>query len=307
MLVSVCMCTYKRIHLYKTLKSINDLALPENITLEVIVVDNDAERSAEKIVADSQKGFKYPIKYISQPYKNISAARNEYLNAANGEYIASIDDDEVADKFWLMHLLAAADKHDASVVFGRINSIYVKSCPEWILDGGYFDRAQYETGTKVSSGGTGCTLTRRSALIETGFTFDLEYGSTGGEDADLFYRLYKQNYKLIICNEAFVSEEVEIERLNAKFLIKKAIRIGQTFSRYRYGGNITSKEKGIFILKSCLKVVILFTAFIINLPLGKKSYFKPLLKMLDNIGKVSYFFNLKNVELYGKKFDGSKE
>ncbi len=299
MLVSVCMCTYKRIHLYKTLKSINDLALPENITLEVIVVDNDEERSAEKIVADSKKSFKYPIKYISQPYKNISVARNEYLKAANGEYIASIDDDEVADKFWLMHLLAAAEKHNASVVFGRINSIYVKSCPEWISDGGYFDRIQYETGIKVSSGGTGCTLTQRSALIESGFTFDLEYGSTGGEDADLFYRLYKQNYKLIFCNEAFVSEEVEIERLNEKFLIKKAIRIGQTFSRYRFGNNISLKDKSIFIIKSILKIVIFSTVFIIKLPFGKKIYFKPLLKMLDNFGKVSYFFDLKKVELYG--------
>lgn len=301
MLVSVCMCTYKRTHLYKTLKSINGLALPENITLEVIVVDNDAERSAEKIVADSQKGFKYPIKYISQPYKNISVARNEYLKAAKGDYIASIDDDEVADKFWLMHLLAAAKEYGADVVFGRINSMYVEECPEWISAGGYFNRPQYKTGTPLTSGGTGSTLISRSALIQTEFTFDLEYGATGGEDADLFHRLYKKNYKLIFCNEAYVSEEVERDRLNAKFLIKKAIRIGQTFSRYRYGENISLKEKGSFILKSICKMVILFVAFILNLPLGKTSYFKPLLKMLDTFGKVSYFFDIKNIELYGHK------
>ena len=298
MLVSVCMCTYKRIHLYKTLKSINDLVLPVNITLEVIVVDNDEECSAEKIVADSKKGFKYPIKYISQPYKNISVARNEYLKAANGEYIASIDDDEVADKFWLNNLLQAAEKFDASIVFGKIESIYPNGSPKWIKEGAFFDREIKVTGSHVTSGGTGCTLTHRQALISTGYSFDAEYGRTGGEDADLFYRLYNKGFKLITCREAIVSELVEDNRLNSEYLVNRAIRVGQTYSRYRYGKKVKDIIKIKFVMKTIMKILVCFLFTLLSLPLGKKYFYKHFLKALTNYGKLSYFLNTNEIKLY---------
>ena len=49
MLVSVCLCTYKRDTLDKTLRSVVSQSLPDGYTLEVVVVDNDIEESGQSV------------------------------------------------------------------------------------------------------------------------------------------------------------------------------------------------------------------------------------------------------------------
>lgn len=299
MLISICLCTYKRAHLIKTLQSINVLTIPDNTMLEVIVIDNDEDKFAESIVFEINQNYRHRLTYINQPIKNISIARNEYLKAAKGEYIASLDDDEIVDKEWLVNLLKTAVEYNASVVFGQVKPIYPNHTPNWIIQGRFFDRKLRATGTEVSSGGAGCTLTHKEALSKTGYNFDAKYGKTGGEDSDLFYRLHKQGYKLVYCKEAFVSEEVETQRLNCKYLFKRAIRIGQTFSRYRFISVGFTIDKCIYISKAILKMLLYAFLSICTLPFGKAKYITYVLKMLDNFGKC-YFFTTKDdlVELY---------
>lgn len=298
MLVSVCMCTYKRIHLYKTLDSINELVLPKNITLEVIVVDNDAERSAEKIVSDTRNGFKYQIKYISQPYKNISVARNEYLKAAKGEYIASIDDDEIADKFWLSNLLTTVDTYEADIVVGQVIPTYPPETPKWIIDGKWFERERYRTGTVLTSGGAGCALIKASVLSETNYNFSLSFGLTGGEDAELFYRIHSRGYKIVYCKESFVTEEVERNRLNLNYLLKRAFRVGQTFSRYRYSKPGVSLKKLDYIARLFFKCSIFAFCFALYYFFYREKSLKYRMRLYGGMGKLSYFFSGRNIELY---------
>lgn len=299
MLISICLCTYKRAHLIKTLESINALTIPDNTEIEVIVIDNDEGKYAESIVFGKSDNYRHRLTYINQPIKNISIARNEYLKAAKGEYIASLDDDEIVDKEWLVNLLNTAVKYKASVVFGQVKPIYPNHTPNWIVQGRFFDRKVRETGTEVSSGGAGCTLIRKEALLKTGYTFDAKFGKTGGEDSDLFYRLHKKGFKLVYCKEAFVSEEVEPERLNCKYLFKRAIRIGQTFSRYRFTLIGFTVSKCLYISKAILKMFIYAFLSVCALPFGKATYITYVLKMLDNFGKC-YFFATNDdlVELY---------
>lgn len=295
MLISVCMCTYKRDHLFNTLSSLAYLNVPLHAFIEVIVVDNDANLYGQSIVDKLRPNYPHPITYASEPKKNISAARNMCLSKAKGDWIAFIDDDEIADEDWLMQLYLASRCYQAGAVFGRVISTYPEDTPEWIIQGHFFDRKEKSTGDEVSSGACNCTLVSVEAIGDQ--LFDLSYGLSGGEDADFFHRIHQKGIKLVYCDEAIVSEEVEKNRLSIDFLIHRKIRIGSSFSKYRYE-NQTVINKAFYIAKSALilSVELLLTA--ISYPLGKVHFYKWLLRSADRYGKLKYFYQKKLQELY---------
>ncbi|HVK81557.1 MAG TPA: glycosyltransferase, partial [Verrucomicrobiae bacterium] len=53
-LVSVCVCTYRRAHVAETIKSLLAQRLSADETFEIVVIDDDRDRSAESIVARFQ-------------------------------------------------------------------------------------------------------------------------------------------------------------------------------------------------------------------------------------------------------------
>ena len=108
MKVSIGLCTYKREYVLETLKSLMKQELPEGVVInEVIVVDNDKDRSAEKLIQTLDIPESFNLKYINEPEKNISAARNQILNNVTGDWLALLDDDETADPTWLKSFVEA--------------------------------------------------------------------------------------------------------------------------------------------------------------------------------------------------------
>lgn len=297
-LISVCMCTYKRLHLKKTLESIVSLKLPNNYDIEIIVVDNDELQSGKVIVDNFECDYGVDVKYISEPKKNIAIARNAYLQVANGEWIATIDDDEIADRLWLYELVGAAIEFEADVVFGNVKAHISDAAPDWVKKCGFFDRKVYPTGTVVTSGGTASTLIRSIALAENRIRFDESFGHTGGEDSDLFHRLHLLGYKLIYCQEAYVSEDVELDRLNLNYIVKRAMRVGQTYSRYRYGDKSDYITKAIYLTKCHLKLIFMSCMLLLTCVRGKSIYVKYLVKVADSIGKIGHFVTDKKIEQY---------
>jgi len=56
MLYSICVATYKRQELLeKLLDSLSKQNLPESVELEIIIVDNDKDLSAQKVVSKRKK------------------------------------------------------------------------------------------------------------------------------------------------------------------------------------------------------------------------------------------------------------
>lgn len=298
MLISICMCTFKRPHLINTLTSVGNLVIPEGVRTEIIVVDNDINKSAKQIVSNFSKHTSTDVYYVHEPKKNISTARNAYLAKANGDWIASLDDDEIADRNWLVNLLEAANKHSAQAVFGTVKNDYPPNTPQWIIDGRFFERKEYPTGTLLSSLGAGCTLFRRDCVVQQGMQFDVRYGLSGGEDADFFHRLHNHGYKLIFCKEAYVIEKIEPSRVNAQYLTNRALRIGQSFSQYRLGKCDNTAKKMMFVTLSSVKLGIWSLVYIATLPTGRKNSFGAWLKICDNFGKLSYFKNKNTISMY---------
>ncbi|WAJ70970.1 glycosyltransferase family 2 protein [Catenovulum adriaticum] len=285
MLISVCICTYKRAHISQTLASINNLNLPHGCEIEIVVVDNDADLFAKPLVEQARSQLNCSLHYLQQTAQNISAARNLCLEKASGDWVALIDDDEIADPNWLLNLYQAAQQYQADIVCGQVVSTYPAGTEQWIIDGGFFDRKRHSNGTQLSSCAANCTLFKRDKIQDR--RFDLSYGKTGGEDAEFFNGLHNQGCKIVYCDDAIVSEEVEANRLNIRYLITRKMRIGATFSKYRFAQK-TLGEKLFYIAKTSGLAVLSLAFTLLCLPLGKAVYYHRFLTFIDKYGKLRF-------------------
>jgi len=116
--ITVVICTREHpTELARCLESVLDQHHPAS---RVLVVDNAPRGDATREVA-ARAATRGPVEYLPAPRPGLSHARNVAVAAAPGEYLAWIDDDEVADPYWVAELARAfVDHPDADVVSGVI-------------------------------------------------------------------------------------------------------------------------------------------------------------------------------------------
>ena len=99
--IAICIPTYKRpLMLKKLILSIIDSNINQSVVndINIIVVDNDVDKSAEKIIEDmKERCYNFSgLHYISYSKKGLVNVRNKLFNAAleyNPDFIVGIDDD----------------------------------------------------------------------------------------------------------------------------------------------------------------------------------------------------------------------
>ncbi|MCV2370155.1 glycosyltransferase family 2 protein [Roseateles oligotrophus] len=245
--ISICICTYRRKDgLARALESLRGLRMPANTAVEVVVVDNDAEASAQALVLALRAEFPLPLNYFCEPRSGVSHARNRCVVEAKGDWIAFIDDDEYAEPGWLCELctLAMPDSNPGASpsaiatpidgVFGPVLADFEATPPAWLLASGAHQRPRYPTGAVMSWGDcrSGNVIFRRRLFIAQ-HGFDARFAATGGEDVDFFWRCRKAGANLIWCDSAIVHESVPAQRLTRAWLLRRAFAGGRTFARLR--------------------------------------------------------------------------
>lgn len=112
MKISVIMLTYNREELLtRAIESILNQTFKD---FEFIIVDNGStDRSGA--IADEYALKDSRIKIIHREQGNIGSGRNAGLDAATGEYVAFIDDDDYAESDFLEFLYNLAKKHNADI------------------------------------------------------------------------------------------------------------------------------------------------------------------------------------------------
>jgi succinoglycan biosynthesis protein ExoM len=231
MLISVCVRTYKRPSVVDTLASIAAQHLPDGWRLEFVVVDNDADGSAEPVVRAWSAAHTIAVRYDVVPGPNIAAARNRTLELARGDWIAFLDDDERANPTWLGHLIRTSEVYDADAVVGRVIALYPPSTPDWLCRADPLSRDWGDTGQALQTGSTANAIVRADRVREAGLRFDEGLGRTGGEDTDFFNRLSVAGARIVVCDEAVVAETVPPMRLEPAYLRKRALRAGQSYGQ----------------------------------------------------------------------------
>jgi succinoglycan biosynthesis protein ExoM len=298
--ILVSICTYKRTELLQALlDSLLVAKVQTGMEISIVVVDNDVAESSKSLC--NEYGLTNKVKYFVESERNISIVRNVGLTYANKnkfDYVLFLDDDEYICKDYFKHMQGTIEKLTPDVVIGPVITLYHQNTPSWITSSKAFERGRRETGTIVNTGNTGNALVSVNAVSRVGL-FNPEYGRSGGEDSDFFYRCKSNGLSMVWCDEAEVYEYLEMDRCSLKYLMIRARRGGQTYSKIRKA-NLTLLQKiGLGVNAFIFGLTGLFIAGFLVFFSSKKNGV-PLLK--KSIGKISQIEGLfgKSVKMYGE-------
>lgn len=298
--VAVTMCTFRRPQAVETLRSVDSQRLPDRMRLRIIVVDNDTTDTARPAIEAAATKAIWPVSYVHAPAGNISIARNAGLEAAGDvDWVAFLDDDEIAEPGWLATLLDCAQATGADGVFGPSLARYGDLAPPWIRAGDYHSNIPTRNAGSVITGHTCNALLRWNGAPWTGARFDLSRGRSGGEDTAFFLDLYKIGARFEICLDAVVKEEIEANRLTFRWLARRRYRSGQSFAAFASG----RRAKISLIITASAKLLSCGLAAIPTaLSTPRRNYW--LLRGILHAGVVAGCINLAQAELYGIKTQG---
>jgi GT2 family glycosyltransferase len=206
--VTVVICTRNRpAQLSRTLYSVLAQEYPR---LRVLVVDNAPDDDATERVVRAAAG-RGAVRYLREPVPGLSRARNAALAATAGELVAWIDDDVVADRYWLAELARAlADHPEAGVVTGAVVPAELETAAQvWfeqfggLVKGRGFAPAVFHESTLTGQSplfplppfGAGANMLTRPGVLESVGGFDPALGagtaSGGGEDTLAFSEILR--------------------------------------------------------------------------------------------------------------------
>lgn len=298
-LVSICVCTYRRDTLRDTLASLARLTMPPGTDIEVVVVDNDGDCSARSMVSGFADSAPFPVVYAAESRKGLSFARNRGLETAKGQWIALLDDDEVAASDWLARLLETAERFRADAVVGTVLPEFEGLPPAWIVRSRFFDRSLPPAGTKIGMGIalSGNALLRVDFLREHNLLFDTDFNFTGGEDSDFFRRFTDLGGTVVSAPEAVVREFVPTQRMTAEHLSKVSLWIGEIYARltHKHGGLLVTVAN---VPRAALNLIAATLLMAVSFPFGRASYYRYYLLVLRNAGKFRYYLGLSPIEMY---------
>jgi succinoglycan biosynthesis protein ExoM len=178
-------------------------------TFDIVVADNDDQKSAREVVKEFAAESRMEISYCVETCQNIAMARNCAVARARGEFIALIDDDEFPSPTWLQLMLKVCKQYNAAGVLGPVRPHFELPPPRWIIAGGFCERPDYSTGRIMDweESRSGNLLFKGCLLDGTTEPFKPEFGN-GGEDKDFFMRMTTQGHVFRWCSEAIVYETV---------------------------------------------------------------------------------------------------
>src|SRR5438128_8576291 len=119
--ITVCICTYKRPLLLKgLLEKLKNQDTEELFSYSIVVTDNDRQETAKSVVCSFADNVAIRTTYCVEATPNIAMARNKAVRAAEGDYIAFIDDDEFPARNWLLMMLRTIFANEAAGVLGPV-------------------------------------------------------------------------------------------------------------------------------------------------------------------------------------------
>lgn len=291
--VAVVMCTFRRPDVGATLRSLQAQVLPDGVEMEVIVADNDDMPTGAPAVMAGQGGLK--LLYVHAPARNISVARNAGLEAAErADWIAFIDDDEVAAPDWLARLLARAQDTGADAVFGPAIAEYGADAPDWMRAADLHSNRPRRRGGEVLTGHTCNALLRWNDTPWYGHRFDLNRGRSGGEDTAFFFDLHRMGARFETCDQAEVREAVPPQRLSLAWLARRRFRSGQSYA----ASEIDAAGRLALAASAAGKAAICGAgAAATALSKGRRNFW--LLRGALHLGVIAGCLRLRQPELYG--------
>ena len=282
--------TYKRpAMLEKLLKSIDANNIAEELIskIDIVVVDNDMEKSAESVVSkyNGDKNNEHMVHYFCYPKKGLSNVRNEILihsHKLNPDFIITIDDDEYADENWLNEMVKKCIEKSCDIVIGTVVPVFETDVKTYISH--WFPVISYPENLPMNAMKSGNTLFSAKFISDNKLYFDNRFNSSGGEDTFFGMQAIDKGAEIFFAKKAVVYETIPKDRSTLNWLVKRRFRGATTYS---YCHLIQRNYKVLF--KKFLVSIIYIIIGILTLPLILAPFtmrYWGLLKLMDGIGGI---------------------
>jgi len=301
--ISAIVCTLSRAsYLAKAVESLVNQTYPKE-HYEIIVVDNGSTDNTREVVEQFSQFAR--IRYIYEPVKGLSRARNTGWQAASGKYVAYLDDDAIACPHWLEKMMEAfetAEPRPASTG-GKAVPLWESERPAWLEDrmlGAYAivdwgDRARFLKPSSPEHH-VGCNVAYNREVLEGCGGFNVNLGRKGrnllSNDENLI-RQYMDSHGLGIYYdpEILVDHLVPKERLTRRFMLRRYFWQGISDVVLWYEQS-ASNPRRLWLLLSGLEGLAWVVLYFIGLLLW--SFFRRPLAVARDLSKIetarNYFF-----------------
>ena len=247
-LTTVIIPTYNREdHLRSAIRSV--LAQSYH-SLELLVIDNNCTDGTDECVRELAREDKR-IRRIHEQTQGLNPARNRGLAEARGEFVAYLDDDELAPSYWLASLMECCRETGADGAGGSYLALWEDVPPVWLSRSeclkeivGVSSRGDIRKPTDWLLGGNCCY--RRKALEAVGgfgnFAGYVGRGSLAdGADVAVGQKLRQSGYNLWFEPQAGVFHKMPLERQSLHYVGRRAF--WSAFADGRHGDpmNVVSK------------------------------------------------------------------
>lgn len=250
----------------KVLEKLKEQTGIENISWEIIIVDNNSSDDTAKVVKEYQaKWSKYlPLKYFFEPKQGLAFARQRAVTEAGGTWIGFIDDDNLPAHDWVENAYNFAKQYPkAGAVSGQIHANFEIKPPDNFKKIETF-LAIREHGSKPFMfdpdnlrlpPGAGLVV-RKQAWCESVPSRLTLLGRVGnavvaGEDYEVLLYMHKSAWEIWYNPAMHINHQIPRHRLEREYLIPIARGIGLATCQLRLI-NAKTWEKPLIVLRTLL-------------------------------------------------------
>jgi succinoglycan biosynthesis protein ExoM len=270
-------------------------------SFEILLVDNDAGRSASEAAAQLATESQVPFAYDVEPAAGVANARNRAVALAKGAFIAFLDDDEVAKPNWLAELVATQRTTSADVVFGPIEARLPQGSAEPRSYFQTFFSRLLEGDSRLIEKPYGCgnSLLKRHTVLRGPTPFNPTTNETGGEDDLLWHDVRGWGGTFAWAKDAWVYEDVPASRASWAYLTKRAFAYGHnTTAQWFDGAERSYGQVAYSMARGTLQAIVMAPISLALWLLRHEKRAWAFDKMMRGLGKVLWFGPFK-VAFYG--------
>lgn len=216
------------------LRSWSELERPRDCSCTFLVVENDERPTVG--MPDTLAGAweDAELLYFREPHQGIPIARNRACRIAlerNADVLLFIDDDETADRRWLVNMVEAYRRTGSGLIGGPVEPV---PPPEpltfWqrVVFRGVRDRLARKYartqlyGLDATTVVTSNWLADISLIAKYGLSFDERLRLTGGSDAKFCHDARLAGVRVGWASDAVVRETISADRLSLRYQFRRA-------------------------------------------------------------------------------------